>query len=234
MAAGRNYVPCWDQECETLYRSFIRVPVGIESNRAASWLLYQLEQKKQERWGENDNSVDLSHSSRNVWSTIIKLTGGSEHASCLCPISANSITSQLVKNGLHRTGGHGSTRFFNKELSDVWKIPTPEGHSISEGRRSLAVPLDVWSQESLWDWTPSSRSLVHTPRRVGSQVLVCDFLTSCLRQLTISKIWRRPLIVAIPKPEKPSAESKSYRPISLLCVTFKILERLIYTRVVRP
>jgi len=24
------------------------------------------------------------------------------------------------------------TRFVNKDLSDVWKIPTPEGHSISE------------------------------------------------------------------------------------------------------
>jgi len=39
------------------------------------------------------------------------------------------------------------------------------------------------------------------------------------------------LIVAIPKPEKPLGDPKSYRPISLLCVLFKILERLIYIRV---
>jgi len=25
----KNYVPCWDKECETLYRSFIRAPVGL-------------------------------------------------------------------------------------------------------------------------------------------------------------------------------------------------------------
>jgi len=41
--------------------------------------------------------------------------------------------------------------------------------------------------------------------------------------------WRRALIVAIPKPEKPLGDPKSYRPIYLLCVPFKILERLIYT-----
>jgi len=59
----------------------------------------------------------------------------------------------------------------------------------------------------------------------------CDFLNSCMRQLKISKIWRRALVVAILKPEKQLGDPKSYRPISLLCIPFKILERLIYTRV---
>ena len=38
-------------------------------------------------------------------------------------------------------------------------------------------------------------------------------------------------MVAIPKPMKPVMDPKSYRPISLLCVPYKILERLIYARV---
>ena len=38
-------------------------------------------------------------------------------------------------------------------------------------------------------------------------------------------------MVAIPKPGKPVGKPKSYRPISLLCVPYKILERLIYARV---
>jgi len=52
-----------------------------------------------------------------------------------------------------------------------------------------------------------------------------------MRQLKIPKIWRRALVVAIPKPEKPMGDPKSYRPISLLCVPFKILKKLIYARV---
>ena len=35
-------------------------------------------------------------------------------------------------------------------------------------------------------------------------------------------------MVAIPKPAKSVGDPKSYRPISLLCVPYKILERLIY------
>jgi len=44
-------------------------------------------------------------------------------------------------------------------------------------------------------------------------------------------VLRGALVVAIPMPEKPLGDPKSYRPISLLCVIFKILERLIYARV---
>jgi len=45
------------------------------------------------------------------------------------------------------------------------------------------------------------------------------------------KIWRRALIVAISKPEKPLGDPKSSSPKALLCVPFKILERLVYARV---
>ena len=41
----------------------------------------------------------------------------------------------------------------------------------------------------------------------------------------------RAKVVAIPKPKKPLDDPKSYRPISLLCIPFKIIERLIYTRI---
>ena len=59
------------------------------------------------------------------------------------------------------------------------------------------------------------------------------FLSSCLHELKIPKVWRRALVVAISKPSKPVKDPQNYRPISLLCVTYKILERLIYNRVER-
>ena len=58
-----------------------------------------------------------------------------------------------------------------------------------------------------------------------------NLLSSYMHQLKLPKIWRRALVVAILKPMKPPGEAKSYRPISLLCVPFKIMERLIYARI---
>ena len=54
---------------------------------------------------------------------------------------------------------------------------------------------------------------------------------SCLCQLKIAKVWRRALVVAIPKPSKPVKDPQIYCPISLLCVPYKVLEQLIYNLV---
>jgi len=51
--------------------------VGTDSDRAASSLHSRLDQKRQERWEEAVSSIDFSHSSSKVWSTINKLTSRS-------------------------------------------------------------------------------------------------------------------------------------------------------------
>jgi len=61
---AKNYVPCWDKQYETLYRSFIRASVGSDSDRAVSSLLSQQDQKQQEQQEEAVNSIDFSHSIR--------------------------------------------------------------------------------------------------------------------------------------------------------------------------
>jgi len=123
-------------------------------------------------------------------------------------------------------------RLVNMDLSDLWKIPTPEGHSISEPFRLevLAASLRRLKPGKF----PELDSIfpdfiVHTGSALKSWF--CDFFTFCMRQLKIPKIWRIALIVAIPKTEKRPEDPKSYCPVSLLCVPFKILERLICARV---
>ena len=39
------------------------------------------------------------------------------------------------------------------------------------------------------------------------------------------------MVVAIPKPKRPVEDPKSHHPISLLCVPYKILKRLIHAGV---
>ena len=150
---GQTMYPTWTSQelCavlaqrvrDPLSHRFIRATVGTDSDRAASSLLFRLQQKKQKRWEETVNSIDFSHSNRKAWRIINKLTGTYGHSFHQCPISANSIASQLVKNGAHKTKDRKSTWLVNKELSDLWKIPTPEVHSISEPFRpeELAVAL---------------------------------------------------------------------------------------------
>ena len=129
------------------------------------------------------------------------MSGRSSH---LCRTSANSIVTQLVKNGAHKTGGRESTRFVNKQLSDLWKIPIPEGHMISEPFRpeefaAALRRLKPGKSPGLDSIFP--QFILHPGSALTSWF--CDFLTSCMRQLKITKIWRTALVVAITKPEKP-------------------------------
>ena len=141
-----------------------------------------------EQWEEAIKPINFSHTNRTAWRTISKLTGRSGHSSRLCPVSANSITSQLVENRANRTDGCESIMLVNKELSDLWEIPAPEGHSISEPFRpeELALLSDTRSQGRSRDCIPSSQSLYSTPGRLSN----LGFATSSLLACANSKFQR--------------------------------------------
>ena len=227
-----DYKPCWDWECEQLYSAFLRAPTGGESNRAASALLLRLDQRRQERWEEAVNTIDFTHSSLKAWSILNNLTGRSRHSSRCCPISANKIASQFVKNGVFEAKDRESTRLVAKEVSDLWRVPTPSSTNISgefTPEEFAAALKHLKAGKAPGPDSICPELILHAAPALKSWLRV--FLSSCLRQLKIPKIWRRALVVAIPKPNKPEEDPKSYRPISLLCIPFKILERLIYARI---
>ena len=227
-----NYIPCWDAECESLYKTFLESPQGDDSSLAATALLAKLDRKRRDRWSEAVRSIDFSHSSRKAWSILNNLTGRSRHSLRHCPVSADAIASQLVRNGKYEAVDRKSSRLVFQEVSDLWRATTPDAVNISDNfsQREFAAALQHLKPGK----APGPDSIcpeliLHAGAALKSWLR--DFLSSCLRRLKISKIWRRALVVAIPKPGKPVGDPKSYRPISLLCVPYKILKRLIYARV---
>ena len=160
------------------------------------------------------------------------LTGRSRHSPHHCPISADAIASQLVRNGKYEAVDHKSSQLVFQEVSDLWRATTPDAVNISDSfsQREFTAALQHLKPGK----APGPDSIFPELILHGGAALkswLRDFISSCLRRLKIPKIWRRALVVMIPKPGKPVGDPKSYRPISLLCVPYKILERLIYARV---
>ena len=127
-----NYIPCWDAECEALYKTFLQSPQGDDSGLAATALLAKLDRKRRDRWSEAVRSIDFSHSSRKAWSILNNLTGRSRHSPRHCPVSANAIASQLVRNGKYEAVDRKSSRLVSQEVSDLWKATTPNAVYISD------------------------------------------------------------------------------------------------------
>ena len=207
-------------------------PYQKNSSLAATALLAKLDRKRWDRWSEAVRSIDFSHSSRKAWSILNNLTGRSRYSPRHCPVSADAIASQLVRNGKYEAVDRKSSRLVCKEVSDLWRATTPDTVNISDtfSQREFTAALHHLKPGK----TPGpdsicSELILHTGAVFKSWLR--DFLSSCLRRLKIPKIWRRALVVAIPKPANSVQNPKSYQPISLLCVPCKILERFIYARI---
>ena len=117
-------------------------------------------------------------------------------------------------------------------MSNLWRATTPDAVNIYDNfsQREFTVALQHLKPSK----TPGpdsicSEFILHAGAALKSWLRV--FLSSCLCRLKIPKIWRRALVVAMPKPTKPVGYPKSYRSIIQFCVSNKILKRLIYARV---
>ena len=160
------------------------------------------------------------------------LTSRSQHSPCHCPVSVDAIASQLVRNGKYKAVDRKSSRLVFQEVSDLWRAITPDAVNISDNfsqREFTAALQHLKPGEAPGPDSICPKLILHAGSALKSWLR--DFLSSCLCRLKIPKIWIRALVVAIPKTRKPVGDPKSYRPISLLCVPYKILERLIYARI---
>jgi hypothetical protein len=76
----------------------------------------------------------------------------------------------------------------------------------------------------------TGKILIQIPRKAS--VLLTTIYNSMLRMSYYPIMWKFAHIIMIPKPGKPANEVNSYRPISLLPVTLKLLEKLLLKRII--
>ena len=227
-----QYIPCWDDECEVALKEQ-NAASDSEKPEKSEILLNILGEKRRVRWEETIDSIDFTHSSRKAWTTINRLTGRSSKPKP-CPVSANAIASVLVDNGKWKDRSEDAKAHNRKVNRDI-----KEALSNQPAASNLSGPITT---EQLMDAILTLKNgkapgidMVHSEflSNMGLQAIAWLrlFLSNCIDTLTIPAVWRKAKVVAILKPKKPSDDAKSYRPISLLCMTFKLMERIILARI---
>ena len=97
-------------------------------------------------------SIDLKHSSRLAWNSMNNLPGRTRNPHRSCPISSNSIASQIVQNGIHKTKNRELARLVLQEVFELWRIPTPPdkytSKDFSPNEFACASTAKVW--KSSW------------------------------------------------------------------------------------
>lgn len=225
----KAYVPCWDDECEHLLRSHTEAQTSEDRDKAADDLFCRLNEKRRQRWTETVESIDFTHSSRRGWQTLNKLTGRST-TPAQCPITANSIASLLLSNGRFPNADKDFNRTTSARVHELLRAP---GCDSNLSINFTTQEIDLATQRLKTGKAPGidgihPEYMKHQGKKATDWLR--SFLSACLQYSKLPKIWRHAKVIALPKPNKPSDDPKGYRPISLLCVPFKLLERLILAR----
>ena len=225
-----HYIPGWDEECDHLLRAHQQAGSRAEVDATATALLEKLDATRRARWTEVVESMDFTHSSRKAWQTINQLSGRST-VPPKCPVTANAIAAQLLTNGRFPGADKGFARLTSHEASALSRAasvnanlsgeftPTELRDAISKLKQGKAPGPDNIHPEFV----------IHQSERTSTWL--CAFLSACLQKSKLPRTWRRAVVIALLKPNKPPEDPKSYRPISLLCVPLKILERMINSRI---
>ena len=220
---------------KSLYRTFLQSPYKDNLSLAAAALFAKLNRKWKDWWSEAVQSIDFSHSSRKTWSILNNITGKSGNSPLHCSVSADAIEYQLFKNWRYEAVDCKSSWLVSQEVSDLWIALRPDSVNITDiflQREFTTVLQHLKPGKAPGPDFICPELINHAGAALKSWLR--DFLSYCLRRLKIPKIWRWTLVVAIPKPIKSVAPPKSYRPIPLLCVPYKILERLIVEPLIDP
>ncbi|KAJ4938228.1 hypothetical protein JOQ06_002853 [Pogonophryne albipinna] len=129
------------------------------------------------------------------------------------------------------------TKIQGTSVINVYKPPPSELSVTVDSNLSGDFTVDELSEaiSKLKPGKSPGRDNIHpefvTHQSTTTSGWLCAFFSSCYRRSKLPKTWRRTSVIALPKPNKPAEDPKSYRPISLLCVPFEILERMIHSRI---
>ena len=143
-------------------------------------------------------------------------------------MSARAIASQLLQNGRFTNLDRNFSGKVGKEVAELWKIDSKDVN--------MSTPFTT---EELVEVLKSMKAgKVPEPDDIHPEFLLhardtvtkwlCQYMSTCLKRCKIPKIWRKATVITLLKPNKPKDDPKSYRPISLLYILFKLFERMIH------
>ncbi|KAK3892430.1 hypothetical protein Pcinc_003663 [Petrolisthes cinctipes] len=163
--------------------------------------------------------------------TIKKLNSEKAPQSIIAAVTPNQVAHQLLLNGKPRNKERGQKKKMRIDISHIMQNSNTNLEPFTEEDLTTAISHLKHGKASGLDWiTPE----MVTHLGVNARGWLLSLLNKCATSLKIPKIWKRAKVVALLKPGKDPTSPKSYRPISLLCIIYKLYERMILARILPP
>ncbi|UYV73409.1 hypothetical protein LAZ67_10003086 [Cordylochernes scorpioides] len=220
------YIPCWSPESERLYQEY-----NLSGNtETAENLIRSLDDSRKHRWHTMLEQMDFSKSSRKSWSLLRKLGGADP------PHKHNQLTNP---NKIATCISSKSRIHPNPSEKSRLKKVIGTNLSKSSTHPQLSTNIDLNEVEDAIKVTHNNRApgpdgiMPEFMKHLGQKAIkwMAKLFTNILSTGSIPSVWKQAKVLAILKPGKTSDDPNNYRPISLLCIPYKILERIILNRI---
>ena len=176
-------------------------------------------------------NLDMARSSRHAWQTIKKLDpDASSSSKSASPIEADQVAQEIKARGQH-TPDYDFEKSIRKEYQTILKntpaedptltapiTPTEMKSAIMSVKNGKAAGIDGIFPDMITHLGPKAIQWL------------ASTMTQIINTGNYPQHWRQAKVIAILKPGKPADDPASYRPISLLCCLYKLLERVTLTR----
>ena len=178
-----------------------------------------MKEENKKRWEEVITSIDLTHNIRKAWQTIKKLSNDPTSPNPPCLVNSNQVAHHLLVNGQGTMPTQPKCPVEGKpSLMSAFSEEKYRKSIVALKNNKAAGIYDI-QVEQLKNLGPKAHNWLHTMLN-----------TYCIEN-KIPMIQRQSKIIVILKSGKDSAILKNYRPISLLCHTYKLYKILILNRV---
>lgn len=221
----KNYIPTWSPECENLWTEY-QSTGDIETGTK---ILRTLNKERKERWKTMVENLDFKHSSRKAWDLLKKLSGETLNVNTAVTVNPNLIAHRLISASKMTVKRELANRIKRQLKSTKKKIrESPFGGNVTLNELNTAIETLKPGKASGVDGL-FSEFFVHLGE--NARKWLAKFYSRCYCNPKFPKTWKMALVRAALKPGKPKDEAESYRPISLLCIAFNLLERIVYNRI---
>ncbi|KAI5734515.1 hypothetical protein M8J77_007414 [Diaphorina citri] len=223
-----TYIPGLDESSKELLEKYKTLfeedPFSEETIQTGEDLVNNISQVRRSRWGNLLENMDMKSNSRRAWRMIKNLSNDpTKPKEVITNVTANQIAHQLLLNGKVKGKVKGTKlKRNNMEENDFMSEPFTMNElkeGINQLKTNKAAGLDEIRTEQIKYFG------------IETTKWLLRFYNNCISELKIPKIWRKAHVVALLKPGKDSDSPKNFRPVSLLCHLYKLLERLILNRI---
>jgi len=184
----------------------------------------------QHRWEELTSKMNFTHSSQKSWALICQLGAAQQPPKSIHPlVSANAVAAHLIQvaKALHDKKFERKVRMQGRtllqQMSDK-SLPHPFTEEEISAALQKTTPATAPGYDNIH--VEFLKNLGPKPRTWLSKFFSRIMATQC-----IPNIWRKAKVIAVEKLGKDPSLATNYRPISLLSVCYKLMERLSLQRI---